>query len=105
MDLEVQSPFCPYTILPSGDFVTISIPVQGSQHVEKSAKFNITFPEFKATGSVPRTNYDIYNEGGSGIPISNFKLLAAWVKYCEHSAAEHGVNPQNSRFCILSYQL
>jgi hypothetical protein len=86
-------------MLPSGDSVTKSIPIPGCQHVEKSAKSNVTFPELKAARSIPRTDYDIYSEGGSGIPASNFKLLTAWVKHCEHSAAKHG--GQSSKFKIL----
>ena len=99
MDLETRSPFYPYTMLPSGETSNKNVSINDIQfHVEKTERSSVTRP-LQAIRSIPRTDLDIYSEHGSGIPASNFKLLSAWVKHCEHSAAKHG--KQASNFKIL----
>ncbi len=54
-----------------------------------SQKSDASIPPLATTRSVPRTDYDIFSEHGGGIPASNFRLLSAWVKHCEHSSTKH----------------
>ena len=95
---HMDSLFYPYTMLASTEApstsaksVTISN-LNQTRHsgVEPSGKSNVSNQPLTAFRSVPRTDLDIYSETGNDIPTSNFRLLSAWVKHCEHSSAKHG---------------
>jgi hypothetical protein len=94
----MDSLFNPYTMLASTEApstsaksVTISNLNQTRHNgVEPSGKSNVSNQPLTAFRSVPRTDLDIYSETGNDIPTSNFRLLSAWVKHCEHSSAKHG---------------
>ena len=87
MDPEtIHSLLYPYSMLP----------VAESQ--PPSRKSNVSAPPLATTRSVPRTDYDIFSEHEGGIPASNFRLLSAWVKHCEHSSAKHGEKASRFKF-------
>jgi hypothetical protein len=91
MDLDRRSPFYPYTMLPSAEPSSKSVTISpNGVTIERSSRSTISNDPLKAIRSVTRTDLDIYSESGNGIPASNFRLLTAWVKHCEHSAGKHG---------------
>jgi hypothetical protein len=104
----MDSPFYPYTMLASNEApstsaksVTISNLNKTQHGVEPSGKSNVSNQPLTAVRSMPRTDLDIYSENGNAIPASNFRLLSAWVKHCEHSSAKHGKQASNFKFLHL----
>ena len=58
-------------------------------------------PALAAIRSTTRTDYDIFSEHGGNIPTSNFRLLSAWVKHCEHSSTKHEEKAARFKFLHL----
>ncbi len=104
----MDSPFYPYTMLASNEApstsaksVTISNLNKTHHGVEPSGTSNVSHQPLTAVRSMPRTDLDIYSENGNAIPASNFRLLSAWVKHCEHSSTKHGKQASNFKFLHL----
>ncbi len=104
----MDSPFYSYTMLASNEVpstsaksVTISNLNKTRHGVEPSGKSNVSNQPLTAVRSMPRTDLDIYSDNGNAIPASNFRLLSAWVKHCEHSSAKHGKHASNFKFLLL----
>ena len=103
----MDSPFYPYTMLASGETVvppsakSVTISDQNkTRHggVEPSQKSAASIQPLTAVRSIPRTDLDIFSEHGSAIPASNYRLLSAWVKHCEHSSDKHGKKAASFKF-------
>jgi len=89
----------PYAMLPTNEPSTKCVTIPTNQRMsDTSVKSGGMTPPLRASRSIPRTDCDIFSENGTGIPASNFKLLAAWVRHCEHSAAKHGKQSSNFKF-------